>query len=74
MKKGMSFIWPTNAGTLSLVAERHTFAMDSMGTMPHPSTHSPSNRALLRPFLNCQKLPPSLDDTLLALERVVFAD
>ena len=67
MKKGVSFIWPTNAGTLSLVAERHTFAMDSMGAMPHPPAHSPGDRALLRPFLNCQKLSPSLDDTLLAL-------
>ena len=74
MKKGMSLIWPTNAGALSLVAERHTFAMDSMGSMPHPPAHSPSNRAVLRPFLNCQKLPPSLDDPLLALERVVSVD
>ena len=70
MKKQRSFIWLTNADTLSLVAERHTFAMDSMGAMAHPPTHYPSNRALLRPFLNGQELPRSFDYPLLALERV----
>ena len=57
---------------LSVVVEQHTFAMDPMRTMPHPSTHPPSSRAPLRPFLNGQELSPSLDDPLLALERVVF--
>ena len=74
MKKGMSFIWLTNAGTLSPVVERHTFAMESMGAMPSLFTHSSGNRALLRPFLNDQKLSPSLNNPLLALERVVFVD
>ena len=46
--------------------------MDSMRPMPHPPTHPPGSRAPLRPFLNGQELPPSLDDPLLALERVVF--
>ena len=46
--------------------------MDSMRSMPHPSTHPPGSRAPLRPFLNGQELSPSLDDPLLALERVVF--
>ena len=74
MKKGVFSIRLTNVGTLSLVAERHTFAMDSMGAMAHLSANSPGDRALLRPLLNCQKLSPSLDDTLLALEGVVFGD
>ena len=74
MKRGMFSIRLTNVGTLSLVAERRAFAMDCMGAMAHPSANSPGDRALLRPLLNCQKLSPSLDDALLALEGVVFAD
>ena len=74
MKKQRSFIWLTNADMLSLVAERHTFAMDSMGAMPRLPTHSPSNRALLRPVLNGQELPRSFDDPLLALERIASVD
>ena len=46
--------------------------MDPVRAMPHPSTHPASSRALLCPFLNGQELSPSLDDPLLALERVVF--
>ena len=73
-KKGMSFTWPTNAGTPSLVAEGHTFAMNSMRAMPLLSTNFSSNRANIRPFLNGQELPPPFDDPLLAFERVVFVD
>ena len=43
-----------------------------MRAMPHLSTRPSSSRALRRPFLNGQELPPSLDNPLLALERVVF--
>ena len=77
MKKWMLLIrLRSNVGTLPLVFERHTFDMNSMGAMAHPSANTPSDRALLRlrPLLNCQKLSPSLDDTLLALERVMSAD
>ena len=56
----------------SVVVEQHTFAMDPMRAMPHPPTLSPSSRALCRPFPNGQELSPSLDDPLLALERVVL--
>ena len=59
-------------GMLSVVAEGHTFATDPMRAMSHPPTRSLSSRALCRPFLNGQGLSPSLDDPLLALERVVF--
>ena len=74
MKKGMFSIRLSKVGMLSLVAERHTLDMNSMRAMAHLPAHSPGDRALLRPFLNCQKLSRSFDDALLALERVVFVD
>ena len=72
--KGMSSIRPTNAGTLSLVAKGHAFAMNSMGAMSHLPTNSPSNRAFLRPFLDGKELPVPFYNPLLALERIVFVD
>ena len=69
---GIFIIQATNADMLSVIVERHAFAMDSMRSMPHPSTYPPSSRAPLRPFLNGQELSPPLDDPLLSLERVVF--
>ena len=58
--------------TLSQLLLSNTSAMNPMRTMPHPSTHPPSSRVPLRPFLNRQELSPPLDDPLLALECVVL--
>jgi hypothetical protein len=46
--------------------------MDAMRAMSRTPTHLPSSRTRPCPFLNGQKLSPSLVDPLLALECMVF--